>query len=316
MIDRRPLKFSLKQLAVFDAVASLESVSGAAKQLSLTQSAVSMSLSQLESLLECRLLERQGNRMVLTHWGQWLRPKAKKMLLDAQQIELGIADQHLLSGTIMISASQTSAEHLMPSLISKIDGDFPEIHIDLVVENTEHVIEGILDFDYQLGVIEGRCDHSQIEHEAWFDDHLVVVAAKHHPFARFDTMSLAQLEQAQWVLREQGAGTRKIFDGAIHGLIEHLNVWKEYSHVSVLKAMVKNGVYLSCLPYLDVVKEVESGELIVLKTPQLNMRRSLSFIWRKDVSDNPLRDCVLREGHRLVKRHFSQLKLSHFSMTN
>lgn len=59
------------------------------------------------------LFERQGKQMALTHWGMWLRPKAKRLLQDAQQIEMGFYEQHLLSGELKLGASQTPAEHLV-----------------------------------------------------------------------------------------------------------------------------------------------------------------------------------------------------------
>ncbi|WP_394130060.1 LysR substrate-binding domain-containing protein [Shewanella maritima] len=296
------MKFSLKQIAVFDAVASLESVSAAARKLSMTQSAVSMSLSQLESLLNRPLFIRQGNRLILSHWGSWLKPKARKLLQDAEQIEFGLHQQHLISGNLKICASQTAAEYLMPQLISNIDSDFPELRIQLSVENTDHVAQGVLDFEFDLGIIEGRNNDRRLNEQKWIDDHLVIVSTPNHPFAKLNYVSLAQLEQALWVLREQGAGTRYIFESAIHGKIEKLNVWKEYEQVTLLKSLVQNGNYLTCLPHLAVEQEVNEGKLVVLPTPDLDLQRHLSFIWRHDMGENPLRDCVLNEAKRLIKQ--------------
>ncbi|MCG6409000.1 LysR substrate-binding domain-containing protein [Vibrio fluvialis] len=295
------MRYSLKQLAVFEAVADCGSVSAAADKLALTQSATSMSLAQLEKMLGRPLFERQGKQMALTHWGMWLRPKAKKLLQDAQQIEMGFYDQHLLSGEIRLGASQTPAEHLVPDLISIIDSDFPEIRIELGVKSTQGVIEGILDYKYDLGIIEGRCDDNRIHQEVWCRDHLTVVASAHHPFAKRDFVSLAQLEQAKWVLREHGSGTRKTFDSSIHKLIADLDVWREYEHVPVLRSLVANGSYLTCLPYLDVERYIQSGQLVALSVPELNMERTLSFVWRADMSENPLAECIKREGLRMMK---------------
>ncbi|WP_122031967.1 LysR substrate-binding domain-containing protein [Aliivibrio sp. EL58] len=297
------MRYSLKQLAVFDAVATTGSVSQAAEMLSLTQSATSMSLSQLEKMLGRSLFERNGKRMALTHWGVWLRPKAKKLIHDAQQIELGFYDQHLISGELSLGASQTAAEHLVPNLISNIDNDFPEIRISLGVKNTSGIINGVLDYKYELGIIEGRCDDSRIHQEVFCTDHLIIVAAAHHPFAKHEKVSLAQLEQAKWVLREHGAGTRTIFDSAIHDKIPDLDVWREYEYVPVLRTLVANGQYLSCLPYLDVVKYIERGELVALNVPELNMERTLSFIWRSSMDQNPISSCIRREGIRMIKDH-------------
>ncbi|WP_428775011.1 LysR substrate-binding domain-containing protein [Vibrio sp.] len=295
------MRYSLKQLAVFAAVAETGSVSLAADRLSITQSAASMSLGQLEKMLGRPLFERQGKQMALTHWGVWLRPKAKKLLQDAQQIELGFLDQHLLSGEIRVAASQTPAEHLVPDLISIIDSDFPQLRISLSVKSTDSVIAGVLDYRYDLGIIEGRCDDSRLQQETWCRDHLTVVASAHHPFAKQATVSLAQLEQAKWVLREHGSGTRKIFDSSIHHLIEDLEVWREYEHVPVIRSMVAKGQYLTCLPYLDVEKGIENQQLVALNVPQLKMERTLSFVWRSDMSENPLADCIRSEGLRMMK---------------
>ena len=294
------MKFSLKQLAVFDAVANQESVSAAARQLSMTQSAVSMSLSQFENVLDRPLFIRQGNRLTLSHWGRWLRPKAKRLLQDAEHIQMGLHDQRMISGNFTLYTSQTAAEHILPKLISQVDSDFPELRISIKVENTEHVIQCLLNHQCDMGIVEGRNDDSRINQKKLIDDHLVVFTNPHHPFANSESVNLAQLEQANWVLREVGSGTRRIFDGAIHGLLDNIKVWKVYESVPVLKSMVENGFYLGCLPYLDVAKEVENGQLVILPTPEFDMKRSLSFVWRKDSGDNPLRDCILAEARRLM----------------
>lgn len=297
------MKFSLKQLAVFDAVANQESVSAAARQLSMTQSAVSMSLSQFENVLDRPLFTRQGNRLTLSHWGRWLRPKAKRLLQDAEHIQMGLHDQQIISGHFTLFSSQTAAEHILPKLICQIDSDFPELRIDIAVENTEHVIQCLLNHECEMGIVEGRNDDPRIYQKKLIDDHLVVFSSPHHPFAKMDIVSLAQLEQAKWVLREIGSGTRRIFDGAVHGLIDNINVWKVYESVQVLKSLVENGFYLGCLPYLDVAKEVDNGQLVILPTPEFDMKRSLSFVWRKDAGENPLRDCILAEARRLVMNY-------------
>lgn len=302
------MRYSLKQLAVFDAVAELGSVSQAADKLAVTQSAASMSLSQLEKLLGRDLFIRQGKDMRLSHWGNWLRPRAKRLLQDAEQIEVGFYDQHLLSGSISIGASQTPAEHLVPELISTIDSDFPEIRTGLEVKSSQGVIEGVLNYKYDLGIIEGRCDDNRTHQEEWCRDHLVIVSASHHPYAKNQRVSLAQLEHAQWILREGGAGTREIFESAMVPLIPDLDVWREYNHVPVIRTMVQNGKYLTCLPYLDVAPSIKRGELAALNVPELKMDRAISFIWRAEMDDHPLIECIKREAHRMLKNRKIEVK--------
>lgn len=295
------MKFSLKQVAVFDAIADSGSVSQAAETLSMTQSAASMALSQLEGALGKQLFERQGKKLVLNQWGYWLRPRVKNLLSDVNQIEQGFSGQHLLSGDLNLGVSQTIAEHLIPDLISELDHDFPQLRINLIVENSEHVIDGLLDYRYELGVIEGRCDDERLMQNHWCKDHMLIVASPHHPYASQDAVSLTQLEEARWVLREQGSGTRDVFDSIIHQRIERLDVWREYDYVPVLIALVCRGQYLSCLPQRSVQKAIEAGELVALNTPDLAVQRSFSFIWRKGVTDNPLRDFVIKRAKRMIR---------------
>lgn len=294
------MRFTLRQISVFEAIADSGSVSLAADRIAMTQSAASMALAQLEESLGHPLFDRQGKHLVLNQWGHWLRSRARRLLFDAREIELGFSVQALISGELTLGASQTVAEQLVPELISDLDIDFPQLRVHLVVDNTEHVIDGLLHYRFDLGVIEGRCDDSRIRQETWCRDNLVIVSAINHPYARQPQVSFAQLEEAKWVLREPGAGTRDVFDRAIHGRIQNLNVWREYSHVPALIALVRNHYYLSCLPYRSVALHIENGELAILPVADLDMNRTFSFVWREDAGINPLRDCLLKAARRIA----------------
>ncbi len=295
------MRYTLKQLSVFEAIAQYGSVSLAAEHLSLTQSATSMSLAQLEKILGRPLFDRQGKQMALTYWGIWLRPKAKRLLQDAKQIETGFYDQQILSGSVSVCASQTPAEHLVPELISHLDSAYSELQVGLGVKSSHGVIDDIIDYRYDLGIIEGRCDDHRLAQEVWCSDRLVIVSSAHHPYAVRDIVTMGQLEQARWILRDVGSGTRSVFESAIYPYIQHLNVWREYEFVSVIRKLVKSGSYLTCLPYLEVKHQVEAGELAILNVPELKMERTISFVWRADMVDHPLIECVKREGLRMMK---------------
>ncbi|MGY5451007.1 LysR substrate-binding domain-containing protein [Agarivorans sp. MS3-6] len=292
-------RFSLKQLSVFVCIAETQSVSIAAQQLSMTQSAASMALSQLETGLGQRLFERQGKRLRLNHWGHWLRPRAKRVLMESQHIMQGFAGQQIISGELAVGASQTIAEYFLAQIISRLDKDYPDLVVSPQISNSEVVVAGLLDYRLQLGLIEGHCVDSRIAQQVWCEDQLVVVAGLSHPLAAKQAVNLASLSRARWVLREGGSGTRDIFNGAIHGKISKLKVWREYNHVASLIALVANGAYLSCLPLRSVEQAIQAGELVALNTPDLDMRRTFNFVWRKDSSQNPLRDCFIEHALEL-----------------
>ncbi|EAR09274.1 LysR substrate-binding domain-containing protein [Reinekea blandensis] len=295
------MKFTLRQLQVFQQVAEQQSVSDAAKALQMSQSAASMALSQLESQLEKPLFHREGRKMTLNHWGRWLRPHALALLGNCKTIEMGMQSLDLVSGSISLGASQTPAEFVVPELVAALDRDFSHLEIGLHVENTEGVIAGLLDYRYDLGLIEGHCDDERLSLAPLCDDELVIVAGADHPYAGKDTVTLSQLEVAQWILRERGAGTREIFDLSIHEHIPRLRVHREYDQVSVILALVRQGQYLTCLSTRAVAEGVARGELVMLRVPELIMKRNFQFIWRRQDVSSELRELVLSRARHLIQ---------------
>lgn len=294
------MKFSLRQLQVFYLVSSHKSVSQAAKELDISQSAASMSLSQLEAQLDKPLFIRKGHKMELTNWGEWLRPHVFDMLQTSKRIEAGMQEMDLVSGRIVLGASQTPAMHMVPSLISKMDKAYPRLLIDLGVENTEHVIEGLLDYRFDVGLIEGHCDDERIERQLWCNDELVIIAGVNNPLSQMDEVLPEQLSEALWVVREPGAGTREIFDLHIHKVVDQVQVHREYDHVDVILEMVKNSDYLGCLSRRSVNAWVEAGHLKILNVPELKMGRHFSFIWRKNEVASPSREAIIDMANELV----------------
>jgi len=107
------MKITLRQLRVFDAIAGSGSVGQAAMDISLTQSAASMSLKELERQLGAQLFDRQGKRLQLNDYGRWLQPKAHSILQQINEIEHSTTSEKL-QGQLQIGASSTIANYLLP----------------------------------------------------------------------------------------------------------------------------------------------------------------------------------------------------------
>lgn len=287
------MKFSLRQLQVFDQVAEHQSVTVAARELNMSQSAVSMALGQLEELLGKPLFLRQGRQMSLNDWGSWLRPQVLQILSQCRTIELGMDQMNIVSGQLALGASQTPAEYLVPALLSDLDQAYPKLEVTLGVENTEHIIDGLLDYRYDLGIIEGYCDDERITQASLCEDELVIIAGAHHPLSSRAKIRLDDLEKARWVLRERGAGTRDIFNHSIHKHIKKIRVHREFDQVDVILAMVRQGEYLSCLSERVVKGALDAGWLKILKCPPLSMTREFRFIWRKEDTSHVLKQLVM-----------------------
>src|SRR5437868_6251316 len=106
------MRFSLKQIAVFDAVARLGSVSRAAEEVALSQSAASMALKELEDSLGAQLFHRHGRKLILNENGRRLQPKAHSLMRLAG--EIGTPESEDLDGTLRVAASTTVGNYVLP----------------------------------------------------------------------------------------------------------------------------------------------------------------------------------------------------------
>jgi DNA-binding transcriptional LysR family regulator len=271
------MKITLKQLRVFDAVARTGNVSRAAETIPLSQSATSMSLADLEQHLGSPLFNRHGKKLQLNDYGRWLQPKVHQLLQQAEAIELS-AHSGQLHGQLIVGASSTIGNFLLAALIADFVQQHPDVDIRLKVANSEQIVDDMVNLRVDLGLIEGICHSHQLTATRWRDDQLVTFCSPLHPLAQQHSVSLQQLEQQQWVLREIGSGTREIFTMATQKKLKHLNVKLELGNSQAIKQAVKTGLGLGCLSKLAIASEVEHGELVALTTPELIITRELFLL--------------------------------------
>jgi len=272
------MRISLRQLEIFVAITKADTLSQAGEQLHLSQSALSMGLMNLEQQLGGKLFDRQGKQLRLTGVGQLLLPKASNILAQVSELE-SVMLQNQPQGQLTIGASTTIANYLLPVLIAEYMTLHAASKIDLRVHNTEGVVQEVLKFNIDMGIIEGSCNHPDIEMKPWRHDELVVITSPNHPLALKSNLSLTDLQNAKWILREPGSGTREIFEQAMG---QRLPLFLEFGHTEAIKRAVEAGLGVSCLPKLAVEQALKAKHLVALATPFLNLTRNLYLLVHKD----------------------------------
>ena len=279
---------SFRQLQVFAAVARLGTVSAAAVELSLSQSATSQALSDLERHLGIALFERLGRRLHLNDLGRRLLPRAEELLDGvAGFVAEATEPEGRLQGVLSVSASATVGTYLLPALAGRFSEAHPAADLRLRLRNTFEVITDVLRLEADLGLIEGECREPALASEAWCEDRMVVVAAPGHALARRGRLDEAALAEADWILRETGSGTRGVFEQAMRARGVPPRVRMELGQHEAIKQAVRAGLGLGCLSRLSVAGELERGELIALETP-LRLRRTFSLVWHPQRYRSPL----------------------------
>ncbi|PZP23655.1 MULTISPECIES: LysR family transcriptional regulator [Pseudomonas] len=274
------MRFTLRQLQIFVAVAQHESVSRAAESLALSQSAASTALTELERQTDCQLFDRAGKRVSLNALGHQLLPQAMALINQAKAIE-NLLDGRSSFGSLAVGATLTIGNYLATLLIGSFMQRHPECRVKLQVQNTANVVQQVAHYELDLGLIEGDCRHPDIEVQPWVQDELVVFCAPGHPLAGRGRASLAELTAEAWILRESGSGTRLTFEQALRPHLAELNVRLELEHTEAIKRAVESGLGIGCISRLALRDAFRRGSLVALETPDLDLRRQFYFIWHR-----------------------------------
>ena len=276
------LRLTLRQLQIFRVVAETGSTAAAAPTISLSQSATSAAINELERLLELQLFDRVGKRLQLNDNGRALLPQALALLDGAHSIERWALDRHTQIGTLRIGASTTIGNYLLPEILAGFRESLPETarqrwNVQVSIANTDRITRQVAAFELDLGLIEGPGHQPDLIVQPWLEDELVVVAAGHDPIVRRGRkrrVSRQELRKATWLLRESGSGTHEIVNQMLVPYLHHLRPGIEFSNSEAIKRAAANGLGITCLSRCVVAELLESGALVTLRTelPQLKRR--------------------------------------------
>jgi DNA-binding transcriptional LysR family regulator len=274
------MRFTLRQLAIFVATARSGSVSRAAEWLSMSQSAASSGLAEFERHFDIRLFDRVGKSLRLNELGERLLPRAVELLDRGDDID-DLLQGHSGFGALDIGATLTIGNYLGILIVAAFLQRHPESRVRLEVHNTATIIDHVAGFELDLGMIEGSCQHPELEAAHWIDDELVVFCAPNHPLAREGRASAAELLAQPWIVREIGSGTRETVDRATRALGERIRVRLELEHTEAIKRAVESGLGIGCISRLALREAFRRGSLVAVETPELDLRRSFHFVWHR-----------------------------------
>ncbi len=236
----------------------------AARALNLAQSAASHAVAALESRHNTRLFDRIGRRIELTEAGRSLLAEARAILAQVARAELALGEfGQLQRGTLAVRASQTIASYWLPYHLVRFRRAYPAIDIRLKIGNTAQVADAIETAEAELGFVEGAVTSAHLTSTAVARDQMLVVVAPGHPWADAPLAANA-LVGGDWVLREQGSGTRSAFEQALAQLgvaPQRLNVVLELPSNEAVRAAVEAGLGATALSASVAAPSLEAGLL-------------------------------------------------------
>jgi len=297
----------LRQLEIVRAVAEKGSFTAAARELNVSQSAVSRQVLLLEEELGEPAFLRLGRRVRLTAAGQALLDLSRRVLSDLKETTAGIRDQQQMpAGTLHLGGGMTVCLHVFPALLKEFRRRQPRIDVTLTTGATSQLLERIRSGAIDVGLLTLPVTGADLTQVPVLREELLLVMPPSHKLARKRRITPADLVKQSWVLFERGSSTRRVIDEMFDANGVHPRIVMETENVEILKALTMIGMGLTILPYQALAREARSGTLRIKRIEGVTMVRETGWVYIKG-SRTPR---VVLQMFDALKRTRPRLKLA------
>jgi DNA-binding transcriptional LysR family regulator len=265
-----------RQLRAFCVLARTGSFTQAARELHLSQSAVSHSIKALENDIGCRLLDRLGKKTGLTQAGEQLFEHATRILGEMDNARESLAQLGRWGkGRFRLGASTTACQHLIPPVLREFKESFPDHVITLEPGDTPELVAALLRQRIDLALSLEVEKEPQLEFHSLFTDELHFVVGAMHPWAHARRVERAEIARQNYILYSKRSVTFRLIEHFFRREGMVLNTVIEVGSMETTKELVKLGLGISILAPWVARKEIEEGSLVALPLG----RRSLTRRW-------------------------------------
>ncbi|HEY9401390.1 MAG TPA: LysR family transcriptional regulator [Pyrinomonadaceae bacterium] len=254
----------IRQLRALAAIAETGTFTAAAARVHVTQAAISMQIRQLELETSTLLFVRTPRRCVLTHAGEMLLERARRILRehDAALAELGE-----LSGTThgrlrLGSASAMFSSDQLPLILKELRARAEHVEVTVTSGTSEALVRQITAGELDIAFISLPVEARGVQTESLLQDELIAIAHPDHPLAHKRVISAFELAGQKLILGERGGNTRRLIDGFFAEAGLHPVVAMELSRLTSIKRMVESGMGVGIVPVRSALEEIAEGRLV------------------------------------------------------
>lgn len=273
------------RLETFIAVAQIKSFTKASEILNITQPAVSQHIKFLEDYYGVTFIRKSGKTIKLTEEGKILYKYASDLDIIYKNLELEFRNKNSINKTYYVGASMTTGGYVIPYILAEYKNCYKNIDILLQVNNTEEILQKLLNRKIDLAIVEGNFSKEKFKFIKYKDDELVLAVSYLHEFANYKSINITEVLKGKLILREKGSGTREIFENKISEIgyeLKDLKPYMELGSISAIKSLVEANLGYSILSKETVKKEVESGKIKIVPIKGIKIFREFNFVYLKD----------------------------------
>lgn len=270
---------TLRHMKIFTAVFRHSNITKAADELHLAQPSVSVAVKELEEYYGIRLFERFGRRIFPTETAKEFYGYALHIVSVFEEMEKKIRNWDTL-GVIRIGASITIGTHILPQLLKQYQALFPELRTEVTIKTSSVIEQNILDNDIDIGLIETQPESPDVIARPFMEDYMQAIVAPDHPLAKCSEVTLEQLAEYPFLMRERGSAGREILDAcfALQQITVH-PLWESASTQAIVRG-VSEGLGVAVLPCLLIKKNIDEHEVKMIPFPK-PLTRKLNIIFHK-----------------------------------
>lgn len=271
-----------RQLNAFVSISRSGSFTAAAKELSLTQSAVSHAIKALESSVGCRIFDRLGKKMVLTLAGEQLLHHAQKILTEMDSARDSLTNLGKWGrGRLRVGASTAACQYILPAVLGDFQESYPKSLIAIQPCDVEQAISLLRNGKIDLAVCLEPSHHADFEFVSLFTDELMFILSPLHPWANHPSIPRAEIPTQNYVLYSRSSYLHKQVEQYFsrEGMV--LNTVIELGSMEAIKELVKLGLGVSILAPWIARAEIRDGTLTARGMGRRKLRRQWGILFVK-----------------------------------
>lgn len=267
------------ELKIFLAAAETENFSEAARQLNMTQPAVSMQIRALEKKLGLSLFHRMGRSLSLSERGKALMPLARDMINHSIRIEEEVESlKGEVVGHLKIGCSTATGKYILPHLVARFRQCHPKVQITICNHNRDVVVSKLCDGLIQLGVTSSDPNCKDAAYRHFFTDYVVLIVPVEHPWAERDVISPEELRNVDFILRDGESGTRQEVEAALQQVdlgINDLNLVMEIGNSEAISMAVEEGIGVAFISRAVARRGIELNKIKEVRVAGFSLQREI-----------------------------------------
>lgn len=272
-----------RQILAFCTLVQTGSFTETARQLNLTQSAISHSVKNLEEDLECQLVTRAGRKIHITEDGEEFYRNAQAILHQMESARDRIRERvNWGRGRLRVGASTTACQHLLPKVLREFGESFPYCAISIFPADTPKLIELVRRYEIDVAIVIDTGKMTDISMLPLFSDELVLVTSPIHPFVKKGSVQMDQIAQQRLVLYNQSSHTFRLIENFFRRNNLALRNYIELGSMEAIKELIKINYGISFLAGWIVENEINRRSLIRIDLGRRKLKRQWGICYASD----------------------------------